>query len=435
MALEYSLQELKGSNMPPDMEGEMNMELTSTIKPVRKKILRRTIYIFVAILLLLTFLSSTINNLGLIRVIAADVGSGRLSYDFENDVTVTPQQIQEIYLNRTLRADSIKVEKGDIVSKGQLLAEFDVDELSKALSLKASELESKKVETNLAASVSSLAIKNAIEKTAAAQKTLDDTIELFEAGAETAANIEKMKIAIEEAKSEHEKLQAEKKAAAAKAQIELKQLEENILSLQTDIDRFKALRSPVDGYIWEIGVTRGAVTDTAKPVFKIADNSSGFHAEFTIKAQEGKYLGAGDSVTVRIPSLENFKINAKISSIDPIRTDTDTVIKINVTFDGSDLRGGELAEISIKKESGIYDSLVPNTAVRTDTNGRKYVYVIKERKSSIGREFYLQKAYIYIRASDKVHTAVSDGLKPFEKVVVESDRTVMAGDRVKIQRD
>lgn len=435
MALEYSLQELKDSNMPPDMEGEMNMELTNTIKPVRKKILRRTIYIFVAILLLLTFLSSTINNLGLIRVIAADVGSGRLSYDFENDVTVTPQQIQEIYLNRTLRADSIKVEKGDIVSKGQLLAEFDVDELSKALSLKASELESKKVETNLAASVSSLAIKNAIEKTAAAQKTLDDTIELFEAGAETAANIEKMKIAIEEAKSEHEKLQAEKKAAAAKAQIELKQLEENILSLQTDIDRFKALRSPVDGYIWEIGVTRGAVTDTAKPVFKIADNSSGFHAEFTIKAQEGKYLGAGDSVTVRIPSLENFKINAKISSIDPIRTDTDTVIKINVTFDGSDLRGGELAEISIKKESGIYDSLVPNTAVRTDTNGRKYVYVIKERKSSIGREFYLQKAYIYIRASDKVHTAVSDGLKPFEKVVVESDRTVMAGDRVKIQRD
>lgn len=435
MALECSLQELKGSDMPPDMEGEMNMELTGTIKPVRKKILRRTIYIFVAVLLLLTFLSSTINNLGLVRVVAGDVGSGRLSYDFENDVIVTPRQIQEIYLNRTLRADSIKVKKGDIVSKGQLLAEFDVDELSKALSLKVSELERKKVETNLAANVSSLAIKNAVEKTAVAQKTLDDTIELFKAGAETAANIEKMKIALEDAKSEHEKLQAEKKAAITKAHIELEQLEESILSLQTDIDRFKALCSPVDGYIWEIGVTRGAVIDTVKPVFKIADNSSGFHAEFTVKAQEGKYLVVGDSVTVRIPSLENFKIDAKISSMDLVRADTGNTLKINVLFDRPDLKGGELAEISIKKASGIYNLIIPNTAVRTDTNGRKYVYVIKEGKSSIGMEFYLQKAYIYIKASDKVHTAVSDGLNPFEKVLIESDRTVMAGDRVKIQRD
>lgn len=413
----------------------MNVEFEGMIQPTRKKTLRRAIYIFVAVLLLLTFLSSTINNLGLIRVVAADVGSGRLSYDFENNVTVTPLQIHEIYLQRALKADSIKVKKGDNITKGQVLAEFDIEELSKALSQKSSELESKKVETNLAARVSSLDIKNAEEKAAASQKGLDDAIELYNAGAETAANIEKLKATLEDAKSECEKLLAGKEAAAAKAHIEQKQLEESILSLQSDIDNFKALCSPVDGYIWEIGANRGAVIDTAKPVFKIADNSSGFHSEFTLKAQEGKYLSVGDSVTVRIPSLENLKIDAKISSIDAIRTDTDNVMKVNVAFNGADLKGGELAEISIKKASGIYDSIVPNTSIRLDTNGRKYVYVIKERKSSIGREFYLQKAYIYIRASDKVHTAVSDGLKPFEKVVVESDRTAMAGDRVKIQRE
>ncbi|NLV35862.1 MAG: HlyD family efflux transporter periplasmic adaptor subunit [Clostridiaceae bacterium] len=431
MALEFNLQELKGSNM----EDKMNVVINGMIQPTRKKILRRTIYIFVAVLLLLTFLSSTINNLGLIRVVAADVGSGRLSYDFENDVIVTPQQIEEIYLNRALKVDSIKVEKGDIVSKGQLLAEFDVDELSKDLSLKVSELESKKVETNLAVNVSSLAIKNAVEKTAAAQKAHDDAIELYEAGAETAANIEKMKIALEDAKSEYEKLQAEKAATAAKAHIELKQLEESILSLQTDINRLKALYSPVDGYIWEIGINRGATTDTAKPVFKIADNSRGFHAEFTVKTQEGKHLVVGDSVTVRIPSLENVKMDAKISSIDLVRADTGNALKINLIFDRADLKGGELAETSIKKSSGIYNLIIPNAAIRVDTNGRKYAYVIKERKSSIGKEYYLQKAFIYVSASDNVNTAISDGLKPFEKVVIESSSTVMAGDRVKIQRD
>jgi hypothetical protein len=61
--------------------------------------------------------------------------------------------------------------------------------------------------------------------------------------------------------------------------------------------------------------------------------------------------------------------------------------------------------------------------------------VIKERKSSLGREFYLQKAFIYIEASDKLNSAVEDGLNPFERVVTESSRPVFAGDRVKIQRD
>ena len=112
----------------------MNVEFEGAIQPTRKKMLRRAIYVFVAVLLLLTFFSSTINNLGLIRVVAADVGSGRLSYDFESDIQLAPVQIHEIYLDRSLKADSIRVKKGDIVSKSQVLAEFDVEELSKALS-------------------------------------------------------------------------------------------------------------------------------------------------------------------------------------------------------------------------------------------------------------------------------------------------------------
>lgn len=413
----------------------MNEEFAGTIKPMSKKILRRAIYIFVAVLSLLTFLSSTLSNLGLIRVVTADVGSGSLSYDFESEALVTPMKVQEIYLDHTLRVENMKVKMGDIVSKGQVLAEFNVEELSKELSLKASELEIKRVETDLAVKRSSFNIKNAEEKAATSQKVLDDAVELYNAGAETAVNIEKLKTALEDAKSECEKLLAEKGAVTARAHIEVKQLEESIRSLKADIDKLKALRSPIDGYIWEIGVNSGVVADTAKPVFMIADNSMGFHIEFTVKTQEGKYLIVGDRVTVSIPSLGNKKIDTTISSITSVRTDTDTALKINVLFDVPDLRGGELAEISIKKESSIYDSIVPNTAIRLDTNGRKYVYVIKEKKSSIGREFYLQKAFIYIRASDKLNTAVADGLNPFEKVVVESDRPVFAGDRVKIQRD
>lgn len=413
----------------------MITENAYTIKPVRKRVLKRVIYIFAIIMLLLTFFSSTLNNLGLTSVVAAGVGSGRLSYSVEAQTVVTPLELHEIYSDNALRVKSIFVNKGDNVSKGQALAEFDVEELSEELNVKASELEIMKLEEDLAEQRRGFEIKNAGDKVVSAQKALDDANDLYNAGAETAANIEALRTALEDAKEERERLQIEGKAAQARLHIELNQLEEGIASLKTRITESRTLYSPIDGYIWEIGAGKGTVTDITKPVLSIANNHGGFHAEFCVTMQEGKYLGVGDDVTVNIPSLDKREINTVIHSIVSIRNNSDTVLKINVLLDDADLKGGELAEISVKKESGIYDTIVPNTAIHEDSNGRKFVYVIKERKSTLGREFYLQKAFIYVKASDKLHTAVEDGLNPFEKVVTESSRPVFAGDRVKIRRE
>jgi HlyD family secretion protein len=410
-------------------------ENAGTIIPVRKKVLKRAIYIFIITMLLLTFLSSTLNNLGLTRVTAADAQSGCLSYSVEAQTVVTPLELHEVYPDNALRVKSINVSKGDNVSKGQMLAEFDVEELADELNVKTSELEIKKLEADLAEQRSGFEIKNAGDKAASAQNVLDSATALYDAGAETTANIEALKTAYEDAKKECERLQMERKAAQAKSHIELNQLEEVIASLKRRITEAQTLYSPIDGCIWEIGAGKGTMTDITKPMFSIANNRSGFHAEFCITMQEGKYLGAGDDVRVDIPSLGKREINAVIDSITSVRNDTDTVLKINILLDDTDLKGGELAEISIKKESGIYDTIVPNTAIHEDSSGRKFVYVIKERKSSLGREFYLQKAFIYIEASDKLNSAVEDGLNPFERVVTESSRPVFAGDRVKIQRD
>jgi HlyD family secretion protein len=414
---------------------EVITEDAGTIKPVRKKILKRAIYIFVITMLLLTFLSSTLNNLGVIRVSTAVAGSGRLSYSVEAQAVVTPLELKEIYTDDALRVKSVNVGKGDDVSKGQVLAEFDVEELSEELNAKVRELEIMKLEADLDEQKREFDIKNAGEKAASAQKALDDATVLYSAGAETAANIERFKTELEDSKKEHERLLLENKAAQAKTDIELDQLEKDINSLKMHITEAKTLYSPIDGFIWEVGAVKGAVADITKPVFSIADSRGGFHAEFFVTVNEGKHLSAGDDVMVNIPSLDKRGINTVIDSIVSVRNDTDTVLKIDVLLDDADLKGGELAEISVKKESGIYDTIIPNTAIHEDVNGRKFVYVVKERESTLGREFYLQRAFIYVKAQDKLNTAVEDGLYPFEKVVTESSGPVFAGDRVKLQRD
>lgn len=413
----------------------MTIEDKIEVKPAGKKLLKKVTYLFIAIMLLLTFFSSTINNLGLIRVVAAEVRAGKLEYRISGLAVATPADIREIFPEYALNVKSLEVKDGDTVKKGQLLAVFDVKELEEALKVKARELESARAKIRAETLNYDFAIKNAEKEAASSRNELDVSLELYIAGAETQANIEKRKDESEKDERELDKLLEEKAAALSEMRRGADELERDIASLKSDIAGFRVLLSPVDGYIWEINAQRGAMTDTSRPIFKIAGNGGGFSAEFTVDAAEGKNLKAGDKMKITVPSMDDKKIDAQISSIKPAGAGSGAELEISASFDGAGLKGGEMIEIEITRESEFSDTIIPNSAVRKDFSGRDFVYVVKERESSLGKEYYLQKAFIYIKASDMKETAVASGLSPFESVVAESDRPVTAGDRVKLRRE
>lgn len=404
----------------------------NAVNSTRKKIVGRTACGFIAVMLLLTFLSSTINNLGLIRVESADVKTGVLAYMVEKQATVTPVNLYEVYAEHDLRVASLRVKNGEEVKKGQLLAKFDVRGMEDEIRTKTLQLESKNMEKELLAYTYDLDVESSGKAAADAQKELLAATELYEAGAETPANVEKLRKVYEAADRDYRKLLEEKAANLALKQKEAEMLRQSIDMAKTDLERSEAVYSPVDGYLWEINVREGTLAGTSQPAFKVA-GPGGVCTEFTVGMEEGKWLAAGDRMTVTIPVLDHRKIEAEISSVN--LSQTENGIRITALMDDPELKGGERINISITKESEFFDVIIPNSAVRTDSSGRKFAYVIKERKSPLGREYYLQKAFIYAAASDQKETAVSSGLSPFEKVVTESDRLVMAGDRVKIHRE
>lgn len=404
----------------------------NAVNSTRKKIVGRTACGFIAVMLLLTFLSSTINNLGLIRVESADVKTGVLVYRVEKQATVTPVNLYEVYAEHDLRVASLRVKNGEEVKKGQLLAKFDVRGMEDEIRTKTLQLESKNMEKELLAYTYDLDVESSGKAAADAQKELLAATELYEAGAETPANVEKLRKVYEAADRDYRKLLEEKAANLALKQKEAEMLRQSIDMAKTDLERSEAVYSPVDGYLWEINVREGTLAGTSQPAFKVA-GPGGVCTEFTVGMEEGKWLAAGDRMTVTIPVLDHRKIEAEISSVN--LSQTENGIRITALMDDPELKGGERINISITKESEFFDVIIPNSAVRTDSSGRKFAYVIKERKSPLGREYYLQKAFIYAAASDQKETAVSSGLSPFEKVVTESDRLVMAGDRVKIHRE
>ncbi len=108
--------------------------------------------------------------------------------------------------------------------------------------------------------------------------------------------------------------------------------------------------------------------------------------------------------------------------------------EIIIDLDSSALRGGEHAEIDIKKETREYELLIPNEAVRKDINN-SYVFILQEKKGTLGKEYYIQKVNIFCADADDSQTAVSEGLMWDEKIVCSSDKMVFEGDRVKLGTD
>ena len=98
---------------------------------LRKKITGKALIIFVVMLVLLTFFSSTINNLTLPRVTVENPMPGDIVKDISGQGIVEANETQEKYIASNAMVEEVKVKTGDQVKKGQTIMILDTKDLEK----------------------------------------------------------------------------------------------------------------------------------------------------------------------------------------------------------------------------------------------------------------------------------------------------------------
>ena len=75
-----------------------------------------------------------------------------------------------------------------------------------------------------------------------------------------------------------------------------------------------------------------------------------------------------------------------------------------LTFDleGDVTTGSELT-LSVGQKSANYDTIVPNSAIRTDNNG-SFVLAISQKSSPLGNRYIAKRVSLEVRASDDKHS-------------------------------
>lgn len=190
------------------------------------------------------------------------------------------------------------------------------------------------------------------------------------------------------------------------AQLSLEQAEDNL-------DRAE-LRAPFDGIVAAVNLHVGDQISAGTPAVTLVDDSR-YYVEVTVDETDIGKLAVGQEVEVLLDAYPDLVLKGEIESISPAAEDTSGLVSypVRVRIEPSEdvaIRDGMTANITIYAQKLEDVLMVPNWAVRSDTEHGTYVFVLEEGMP--------RRRPVTIGAYNENFTQILDGLEEGETVVL-----------------
>lgn len=211
---------------------------------------------------------------------------------------------------------------------------------------------------------------------------------------------------------------------ASKEAIEKKK--EEIKKLEEDADGGD-VTAKVSGVISAINVTAGNSIgpDQALATIQVVDR--GYTVKISVTTDQAKKVRVGDKA-----DLVNYwggDLEATLENIanDPANPGKGKLLVFRLT---GDVEPDTNLTLSIGQKSANYDALVPNSAVRSDSNG-SFVLAVVVKSSPLGNRYTATRVDVKVLASDDTMSAVS-GVSAGDFVITTSTKPIEAGTLVRL---
>lgn len=424
----------------------------------KRKIIGRATVIFLAVMLLLTFFSKTINNFTLPKVTYETPASGALIKEVTDTGNVQAKTVHDLYVRTNMKVTGVMVEVGDSVKQGQTLLTLDTTDIENQLKDEQDQYAQKKLyleklteagerlkEANSPDNLLILdkAVQTAQQNLDKAQRDYDNSKILYdEIGAVSANDLADAKMSLDSAKMDYEIAKNNRDKTIRDNSRDIENNNRDIESTKLDIDmaerkiteltkemNMDIVTAPCDGIVTELYYSEGMTANTSQSLYKIADIKGGFQFIATVNVSAAEYLEPGDEAEVSINSLNDRSIQGEVKQIKDNQQQIGVKKDVTIDIPPDGLIGGEIGTANIRKNIGSYNTIVSNSAVGQDSDGH-FVYVLKEGKGPLGNEFYVEKVSVSIGDSDNIKTAILSGISLRDQVVSNSDKPLSDGSRV-----
>ena len=194
-------------------------------------------------------------------------------------------------------------------------------------------------------------------------------------------------------------------------------------------DESNVITANVSGKIDTIDCTAGDTVLKDQILCTIEVPDMGHTLSFSVTNDQAQRLRIGDTATVSNYYWGN-SVTATLNNIrtDPKNPQTNKIL----TFDleGEVTTGAEMS-ISVGQKSASYDLIVPNSAVKSDSNG-KFVLRVDVKSSPLGNRYTARRVSVEVLASDDNNSAVVADVAAGDYVITTSSAPVANGDMVRI---
>ena len=220
----------------------------------------------------------------------------------------------------------------------------------------------------------------------------------------------------------------------ASASIDLQQQAEKIKAAQEKVKQLSGdagdqITANVNGVVTAINVSAGDTVTKDTVVCTIEVPDMGHTLSFSVTNDQAQRLRVGDTATVS----NYYWGNEIVATLSNIRTDPkNPQTNKELTFELSgDVTSGSELTISVGQKSANYDTIVPNSAIRSDNNG-KFVLAIEAKSSPLGNRYIAKRVSVEVLASDDNNSAVVADLSYGDYVITTSNSPVKSGDQVRM---
>lgn len=225
-------------------------------------------------------------------------------------------------------------------------------------------------------------------------------------------------------------------SADINAELDLSKTNKDIADKREEIAKLKeksmgaAVTAPVAGTVTSLSYVAGETTKPEEAAAVIQVAGKGFTLSFSVTNEQAKKVQVGDTAELQ-NSWYYEDVQAILSAIkpDPESQGQKKLLVFDVT--GTSIQAGQALNLSVGQRSSEYELVVPNSAIREDSNG-KFILTVESKSSPLGNRYIATRVDVEVLASDDNNTAVSAGLYGYEYVITTSTKPVEAGKQVRL---
>lgn len=212
---------------------------------------------------------------------------------------------------------------------------------------------------------------------------------------------------------------------------QIKRQQDKIKQLSGEGDE-NTVTANVSGTVTEVNCTAGdtVVKDDILASIEVPDQ--GYTVSFSVTNDQAKRLRIGDTATISNYYWGN-KIVATLSGIQTDKKNPMTNKTLTFDLEGDVTSGSEIT-VSVGQKSANYDIIIPNSAIRTDSNG-SFVLAVTAKNSPLGNRYIAKRVAIEVLAADDNNSAVTADLNNGDYVITTSSAPIANGDMVRLANE